>query len=354
MLFTILVLVSAFLIEGIGTYVSVLGLASLFSSNPIIIVLAVALDIGKVVSVSFLYKFWKNINLLMKIYMTIAAIVLMTITSAGVFGFLSAEFQKAISGSNTQGVMLQSLEEERGRLQLRKEEIDRQIAKLPDNSVRGRSQLIRQFGPEVNRLNSRLAEIDKELPALKIATIKKNVEVGPIIYISEAFSTTPEKAVKWIILVIIFVFDPLAISLLLAGNFLIVNSKKIIKDEKKADDSSVLPKTEESTAVYIAEVTMPDPEVNGYVLEEPETEESIPVCAADVTTQEPDLEVLVEPEIIHREEVAQQPFTEIIIDTESPPSRSSLEDIDHRRGDVEMDTDSMRDIQQLRNLYSDK
>jgi hypothetical protein len=50
----------------------------------------------------------------------------------------------------------------------------------------------------------------------------------------------------------------------------------------------------------------------------------------------------------------QQPFTEIVIDTKSPPSRSSLEDIDTRRGDVEMDTDAMRDIQQLRNLYSDK
>lgn len=359
MLFTILVLASAFLIEGIGTYVSVLGLASLFSSNPIIIVLAVALDIGKVVSVSFLYKFWKNINSAMKIYMTVAAIVLMTITSAGVFGFLSAEFQKAISGSNTQGVMLQSLEEERGRLQRRKEEIDRQIAKLPDNSVRGRSQLIRQFGPEVNRLNSRLAEIDKELPALKIDTIKKNVEVGPIIYIAEAFSTTPEKAVKWIILVIIFVFDPLAISLLLAGNFLIINRKKIIEDEKKVDDNSALPKTEESAAVYIAEVTMPDPEVNGYVLEEPEIEESTAVhaaapdsCTGSPVLEAPDLEVHAEPEIMHREEVPA--FTEIIIDTESPPSKSSLEDIDHRRCDVEMDTDSMRDMQQLRNLYSDK
>ena len=119
MIFTVLVLLSAFLIESSGTYVSVLGLASLFSANPIIIALAIALDIGKVVSVSFLYKNWSKINLIIKSYMSVAAVVLMLITSAGAFGFLSAEFQKAISGTSAKTVMLQSIEEEQQRLQFR-------------------------------------------------------------------------------------------------------------------------------------------------------------------------------------------------------------------------------------------
>jgi cell division protein FtsB len=226
MFFTFLVFLAAFLIEAIGTYVSVVGLSALFAANPVIILLAVALDIGKLVSVSFVYKYWKKINLMMKTYMTIASFVLVMITSAGAFGFLSGEFQKAIAGNTQQTVMIASLTEEQGRLQKRKETIDKQIAQLPDTNVRGRTQLIRQFGPEVTRINSRLAELDKQLPELKVANIDKEVKVGPIIYIANAFDTTPEKAVKWVILTIIFVFDPLAIALLIAGNFLLLQRSR--------------------------------------------------------------------------------------------------------------------------------
>lgn len=239
MFFALLVLFSAFLIEGIGTYVSVVGLSALFASNPIIILLAIALDLGKVVAVSFLYKYYKKIGWMMKSYMSIAVIVLMIITSSGAFGYLSGSFQKAIAGTNQDTIVLTALTDEQGRLQKRKEEIDKQIAKLPDNNVRGRTQLMRQFGPEVGRINKRLEEIDKQLPDLKVAAIKKDVEVGPIIYIAQAFNTDAEHAVKWVILTIIFVFDPLAISLLLAGNFLLEECRKrlgILNLDDVADD----------------------------------------------------------------------------------------------------------------------
>lgn len=233
-MFTFLVLFAAFLIESIGTYVSVVGLSALFSANPVIILLAVSLDIGKVVTVSFLYRNWKDISWLMKSYMTIAAIVLMIITSVGAFGYLSAEFQKAIQGTNENAVIIQTMEDEQARLQARKEQIDNQIAQFPPEYVTGRRQAVEQFAPEVNRINERLAEIDQELPNLKLETIKKNVEVGPIIFIAEAFGTTPEQAVKYVILIIIFVFDPLAIALLIAGNFLIKN-KELLKAKKEQE-----------------------------------------------------------------------------------------------------------------------
>ena len=247
MFFAALVLFAAFLIEGIGTYVSVVGLSSLFAANMVIIILAIALDIGKVTSVSFLYKYWRKINVLMKTYMTVAAMVLMLITSAGAFGYLSGQFQKAISNTNQNGVILTALTEEQGRLQKRKEEIDTQIAKLPDSSVSGRRALMRQFAPEVERINTRLIDIDKKLPELKVENLKQGVEVGPILYVAEAFDTTPEKAVKWVILTIIFVFDPLAIALLLAGNYLIEERKKpiiqppVVQDE---DTPQVVPAAE--------------------------------------------------------------------------------------------------------------
>ena len=275
-MFKYLVLFSAFLIEAIATYVSVVGLSSLFAANLVIIILAMAFDLGKIVSVSFLYRHFKSINFIMRGYMLAATFVLMMITSAGAFGYLSGEFQKAISDTNQTQVIKQALEEEQARLQARKREIDNQIAKLPDNSVRGRTALMKQFEPEVSKINERLIDIDAELPKLKIEAIKKGVEVGPIIYIAESFNTTPEVAVKWVILVMILVFDPLAITLLLAGNFLIAKEKEEKeqrlknKDGDTDDDITVVPASEaiidyhphdEAVAVRIEELKIEEPEV---------------------------------------------------------------------------------------------
>jgi len=284
MLFALLVLFSAFLIEGIGSYVSVIGLSSLFSANPIIIALAIALDIGKIVTVSFLYKHWKNVNWLMKSYMSIAAVVLMIITSAGAFGFLSGEFQKAIADTSSQNVVMATLTDEQGRLQLRKNEIDKQISQLKTDNVKGRTQLMRQFGPEVGRINKRLEEIDKELPKLKVESIKKNVEVGPIIYVAEAFHTTPEQAVKWVILIIIFVFDPLAVALLIAGNYL-------LELRKQQKEIPIQPVTAEAVVQQLPIISVEA--VVQEVEEQPkETPASAPLVEEPVKTVDESLEVI--------------------------------------------------------------
>lgn len=226
MVFTFIVLATALFIEAIGTYISVLGLSALFAGSAIVTVMAVSLDIGKVVAVSFLYKHWKNLSFLMRSYMLISTMVLMIITSSGVFGYLSGEFQKAMTGNSQQTVAITALEEEQTRLQKRKEEIDAMIANLPANSVRGRTKLAAQFKDETTRINERLATIDQELPKMKMEIIGQSVKIGPIIYIAQAFDTTPEQAVKWIILIIIGVFDPLAVVLLIAGNYLLEQRKK--------------------------------------------------------------------------------------------------------------------------------
>ena len=226
MLFTLLVFLAAFALEAIGSYTSIVGLAALFASNIVVIVLAGCLDFAKIITVSFLYKHWKELGWIMRSYLTIASMVLMIITSAGAFGFLSGQFQKAIQDTGTQAIKIQSLTDEQGRLQKRKEEIDNQIAKVPDNNVRGRTQLIRQFGPEVSKINARLTDIDKELPTLKIENVDKETHAGPILYVAKAFNKTPEEAVKYVIFTIIFVFDPLAVALLIAGNFLLAQRKQ--------------------------------------------------------------------------------------------------------------------------------
>ncbi len=220
MILSLLAFASAFLIEGLGTWISIIGLSSLFSADPIIIALAAALDIGKVVTVSFLYKRWSTAPRMLRAYMILATAVLMIITSAGAFGYLSAAFQGAIKDTKQQQVLVTAIAEEKAKLEARKKEIDAQIAKLPSNSVRGRQKLIAAFKGEADRITLRLQQLDTELPKLRVQEIALNTHAGPIVYVAQAFDVSLEQAVKYVILVIIFVLDPLAVALLVAGNFL--------------------------------------------------------------------------------------------------------------------------------------
>lgn len=412
MFFTILVFLAALALEVIGTYISVIGMSSIFANSYIIVAFVCSLDFAQLVGISFLYKKWGKINLALKIYMTLAAIVLMIITSTGAFGYLSGQFQKSIADTNQDTVIVKALTDEQARLQKRKEEIDKQIAQLPGNNVKGRTQLIRNFAPEVTRLNSRLTDIDKQLPDLKVNSIKKQVEVGPIIYIAEAFDTTPEKAVKWVIFTIISVFNPLAIALLLAGNFLIAemeDKKKeikkdiVIKNDELSDEFDDYPKSivksehddiiPEDTWVHHEENFPPIEEV--VRIEEPISEEPViiepspevvdtnhiipemrnffstptPVENPKVHEIEPSPELLAH---LSDEELHAHLGRERFIDTSSDkktereiitvdqvkgvdkPPRSSLEDIDNKMHDiVEMTIGNSDDrgIQNLRNIY---
>jgi hypothetical protein len=220
-LFAILTFLVAFSIEGLGTLVSVIGLSALFGANPIIIAFAIALDAGKLVVVSLLYKYWKKLNALMRSYALIAAMITMIITSAGAAGYLSGEFQKAMTGSAEGSVKVAALVKEQSKLEERKKQIDRQIENIPEKySARQRTAAINQFKEEQQQVTKRLTEIDKELPELQTKQISVEAKAGPILAIAKSFNITPEEAVKWVILFIILVFDPLAVFLIVAGNFL--------------------------------------------------------------------------------------------------------------------------------------
>lgn len=221
MFFAALTFIAAFSIEAIGTVVSVIGLSTLFGANPIIMTMAVALDVGKLVVVALLYKYWGELNKLMRAYGLIAACITMIITSAGAAGYLAGEFQKAIVGTQEGALKVQVLKEEQLKLEARKKQIDDQIANLPSNFSRSRVTLMKQFEEEQKQVTARLAKINEELPQVKIAQISTEAKAGPILYIAKAFGITVEEAVKWVILMIIFVFDPLAVFLIVAGNFLL-------------------------------------------------------------------------------------------------------------------------------------
>lgn len=222
MIFTLITFLTAFAIEALGTLVSVIGLSTLFGANPIIIALAVALDAGKLVVVSLLYKHWDGLGRLMKTYAVMASIITMVITSAGAAAYLSGEFQKAIVGTQEGSLKVDVLKQQQAKYEERKKQIDAQIAALPEKTtVNQRLRLMNGFKAEQKDLQDKIAAIDKELPELQVKQIGVEAKAGPILYISKAFDIPVEAAVKWVILLIIFVFDPLAVFLIIAGNFLL-------------------------------------------------------------------------------------------------------------------------------------
>lgn len=271
MVFVILTFLAAFLIEGLGTAVSVIGLSTLFGANPIIISLAIALDLGKLVVVSLLYKHWGSLGKVMKSYALVAAFVTMVITSAGAAGYLTGEFQKAIMGTQETSLKVDVLKQQQAKYEERKKQIDQQIAALPEKTtVNQRLRMMNAFKAEQTDLQNKINEIDKQLPQLQIQQIGVNAKAGPILYIAKAFDTSVEAAVKYVVLMIIFVFDPLAVFLIIAGNFLLENQRKPKKHDTselkdllhKATKQLAPPTTDAVTKSYVADQMGTHPEID--------------------------------------------------------------------------------------------
>lgn len=267
MFFIALTFITAFLIEGLGTLVSVIGLSSLFGSNLIIIALAIALDLGKIVVVSLLYTYWDKLGAVMKTYALVAAMVTMTITSAGAAGYLTGKFQEAILGSQESSVRLNILLDEQKQLMARKQQIDDQIASIPDRYTASQKvRLMNQFKAEQSTITARLATINQELPELKVADLSKQAKAGPIILLAKSFNTTIEEAILWVVMMIIFVFDPLAVFLIIAGNFLVAQRNRE-NNQNSSINQTEIPTVEALPAINETEFSTPIPEINNPIIE---------------------------------------------------------------------------------------
>jgi hypothetical protein len=312
MFFLLLVFTVAFALEGIGTLVSVLGITKLWGLDWIIISLAVILDFAKIVTVSFLYKEWNQCNKLLRLYASIAAIVLIFITSSGAAAFLSAKFQMSMLPTASLQVKVTSLEEEKLKLEARKIQIDQQIAQLPSENVKGRARLIANFKGETSQVNQRLVQIDEELPKVKMEFVEKNAHSSPV----------SEKSMYFIIGLIIFVFDPLAIALILAGNYLVEKRNKVVQE---------IPKQEE-----ILEPEIKQEEILQFSLDDVEEKDNYELPPIILSLKELEETPLIEFE----EEIKEEEDTKIY--------HSSLNDITNVRDDL----DTSREVySELRKTY---
>ncbi len=221
---------SALLIAGSAAAFSVYGLAKLFSGAFIsVVIMAGALELGKLVTASFLYRYWNMINWFQKVYMTIATIVLVFITSAGIFGYLSNAYQGATLEFEKQSTELLTIEERIEQLDedkvFLKEELEQAISELPDNYITAKRKLREEYNPQITQINQELLEFKTRRADLEIELVSTGVDVGPAIYLARTFGTDIDTVVKFFIFILIFVFDPLAVMLVIAYNQALLERK---------------------------------------------------------------------------------------------------------------------------------
>lgn len=273
-----LVALSAILIAGSAAYFSVTGLGVLFSgAAAAVMIMASSLEFAKLVTATYLKQKWGKIELLSKIYLTTSVVILMLITSAGIFGYLSNAFQQ-------QNLGLQKIERDiavyqtqitkndaeiiRYNTQLTNQQnirnsqesnLSKQIDK--DKSTSRVSQMIKSADKEITSISKRIDELTiKNNAALDSINVIKNnnidieKEVGGFRFVAESFGVPLNSVVKFFIILIVIVFDPLAVALIISFNQLTMEGKKKDEDEEKSSSPEDLKNfVDESSRIHLSD-----------------------------------------------------------------------------------------------------
>jgi len=263
--FSFLVALSAALIAGCAAYYSVFGLSQLFAgASTAVIVMASSLEFSKIIAVSFLHRYWTRISGILKIYLTIGVFVLICITSAGIYGFLSNAYQKTANKLEISEGQLGVLNGKKDLFQKNINDNQRiidsknsrllqlnglrtsQEARLDaatTNSARGKARGdINSSNTEIQKLNLEIDNLSQKnislLDSVNVYSTKSieskannsvTGEVGPLKYLAQLTGYPMDKVVNFFILLLIFVFDPLAVSLVIATN-------KVLELEKNNEE----------------------------------------------------------------------------------------------------------------------
>ena len=264
-LFPSLIALSALSVSASAAFYSISGLSKLFAGASLeVIIMASSLEVAKLVIASLLYQYWNDLNKTLRVYLTIATTVLILITSMGIYGFLSAAYQET---ANKDGVVTQqitTLETKKGLYIQTRDNLLKEKQSL--NELRGTlskgattqftdkkgNLVVRSNKANIKQMESTSKSDDKLTARLDVAndsifalenrileakTGGATSELGPLKYLSGLTGLPMDKIINYLLLVIIFVFDPLAIALVIAANFAFAQLKPkkedIVEEEIK-------------------------------------------------------------------------------------------------------------------------
>ena len=264
MILAYLLLLTGLTISAVAIYYSVVGLTAIFSAAAIpIIIMGSALEVGKLVCASWLKANWERAPRFMKYYMVTAVIVLMLITSMGIFGFLSKAHndQTLVSGDVSSKIAIydekiktakENIEADRKQLKQMDEAVDQIMGRSTDEKGADKANAVRKgqqrdrisLAKDIETQQKLIASLNDEAAPIRAEVRKVEAEVGPIKYIAAfIYGTAPdesmlERAVTWIIILIVIVFDPLAVIMLLAAQMTFSWKKE--KEEESLEEMPVV------------------------------------------------------------------------------------------------------------------
>lgn len=256
-----LTLLAGLLLSATAGYYSIIGLLAIFPGAILpIAIMGGTLEFAKLVSVSWLYRNWEIAPKLIKGYFIFAVLILMFITSLGTFGYLSKVHLETATSTADNSVEIQRIENEIASEQRQLDNAQKSITlldKLVDGNnvekavtIRARQRTERtQLTNTIKEASKNIAKLNTELAPLKKETLKAEAEVGPLKYVAELIYGDQamshfDSAVRFVIILIVLVFDPLAILLLIAANISMAkgNVKKRVANSPKVRYNSNIPK----------------------------------------------------------------------------------------------------------------
>ena len=263
-IFPLVIALSALSVSASAAVYSVTGLSMLFAgASTAVIIMAASLEVSKLVIASLLYQYWNKLNKILRTYLTIAAAVLILITSAGIYGYLSSAYQKTADQTSIVDSKIAALEskkklfeETRDNILKEKQSIATLQGTLSQASttqytdkkgnlvVRSNNAAIRniesasksneKLSAKIDIVNDSIFSLESKILEVKTTAVGES-ELGPLKYLSKLTGIAMDRIINWYILVIIFVFDPLAIALVIAANFAfaqLTKRKEIPLEEK--------------------------------------------------------------------------------------------------------------------------
>jgi hypothetical protein len=242
MFFIVLLLCSALAVSAVAGWFSIVGLMAIFPGVPVpILTMGIVLEVAKLVTASWLYRNWNTAQMLHKFYLTLSVVVLSFITSMGIYGFLSkAHIEQTITMGGDNALQIESIERRIGNERRVITDAENVIASL-DASVQILQDYDRIRGPdgalavrasqaeERQSLNASIEQaiqniesLEDNLRPLRQMALQQEAEVGPVKYIAALIYENPEEmldnTVRIVVILIVLVFDPLAILLVIAAN----------------------------------------------------------------------------------------------------------------------------------------
>jgi len=192
--------------------------------------MASSLELGKLVTASYLYRYWSSINQAMKIYLFSATILLVFITSLGIYGYLSNAYQRASLELNKQLNASAFIEEQIKDFSKDQDylmqEMEAAIASYPENYMTAKRKVREEYAPLIRQQSQKVLELKTDLANVKQDLLDTGVDVGPAIFVAKFLNLPIDLVVNIFIFILIFVFDPLAVMLVVAYNRLLMMEEK--------------------------------------------------------------------------------------------------------------------------------